>query len=304
MWKNSNGYWYHNRKSLGTKDRQEAKGRMNLLKKKNWMEKHGLITINTITNKTIGNLLQEYKTFKELTGKRTDKINSLIKHLNPIRFIPITKLKQSDIEPYLSHLSKNTQNSYYLELSVCANYGIEKDYLSHNFIKAKGKVGSRLVIASVTEIWLLYRNVLKNLNRFPMAKNNRFDLLIQLALKSGLRQSELLNYIVWNTDTIGVNGKTDYREIPYENPMFNLYKFKGLQFEMTRTYVGQTFKRFVRDSAINQKICFETLRHTFGTWMVQKAGIYVTSQLMGHKKLETTKNYLHMDITNLKKEIK
>jgi len=43
------------------------------------------------------------------------------------------------------------------------------------------------------------------------------------------------------------------------------------------------------------KVCFHTLRHTFGSWLVM-AGvpIYTVKELMGHKTLAMTERYAHL----------
>jgi integrase len=70
-----------------------------------------------------------------------------------------------------------------------------------------------------------------------------------------------------------------------------------------RMYVSDTFERTVKDLGINdgiadsrQKAVFHTLRHTFGSWLVQAGEpIFNVSKLMGHGSvLITQKYYAHL----------
>lgn len=54
------------------------------------------------------------------------------------------------------------------------------------------------------------------------------------------------------------------------------------------------FNRGKRDS--RDRVVFHTLRHTFASWMVQnKVPLVVLAELLGHKTLEMTRRYAHLD---------
>jgi len=67
-------------------------------------------------------------------------------------------------------------------------------------------------------------------------------------------------------------------------------------------WVSKAFTRSVEALGLNDgitdprlKVCFHTLRHTFGSWLVM-AGvpIYTVKELMGHKTLAMTERYAHL----------
>lgn len=58
----------------------------------------------------------------------------------------------------------------------------------------------------------------------------------------------------------------------------------------------------IKDSGIDKKITCYTFRHSIATQLVKnKVDIRYVAELLGHESLETTKKYVHLDITDLKK---
>ncbi len=66
--------------------------------------------------------------------------------------------------------------------------------------------------------------------------------------------------------------------------------------------ISKAFDRAVKALGLNDgiedprmKVCFHTLRHTFGSWLVmQGVPIYTVKELMGHKTLAMTERYAHL----------
>lgn len=67
-------------------------------------------------------------------------------------------------------------------------------------------------------------------------------------------------------------------------------------------HVSSTFYRTVKDLGFNdgitdrrQRVCFHTLRHTFGSWLaIQGTSLYEIMELMGHKDIKMTQRYAHL----------
>jgi len=75
-------------------------------------------------------------------------------------------------------------------------------------------------------------------------------------------------------------------------------KIKGIR--LNQECVSKGFKKAVRESKLDERIHFHTLRHSFASNLVQKgASIYVVKELMGHTDLSTTQIYSHLRSENL-----
>jgi site-specific recombinase XerD len=62
--------------------------------------------------------------------------------------------------------------------------------------------------------------------------------------------------------------------------------------------------KYVKQTGIRKKVSVHTLRHTFGAHKADKnMGIATLQELMGHKKKETTLEYIHLAKTNLRQEM-
>ena len=73
---------------------------------------------------------------------------------------------------------------------------------------------------------------------------------------------------------------------------------KGIK--LNEEFVSKSFKQAVRDAKINDKIHFHTLRHSFGSNLVQKGvSLYVVKELLGHEDMKTTQIFSHLQQENL-----
>jgi integrase len=67
-------------------------------------------------------------------------------------------------------------------------------------------------------------------------------------------------------------------------------------------HVSTTFYQVVKDSGLNagiqdrrRKICFHSLRHSFGSWLaMQGTSLYEIKELMGHSDIKMTERYSHL----------
>jgi len=73
---------------------------------------------------------------------------------------------------------------------------------------------------------------------------------------------------------------------------------------LTRTMILIVIKNAAKDAGIKKTISPHTLRHSFATALVRGgADLRVVQALLGHEDLGTTEVYMHLDTSDLKKEI-
>lgn len=117
----------------------------------------------------------------------------------------------------------------------------------------------------------------------------------------------VFNRFAYMTDTIFdmLLSKKDCDSTP------DTYIFKRRDNDGKITDVSDCFRRAVEALKLNegitdrrQKVVFHTLRHTYGSWLVQ-AGIslYEVQTLMGHSDIAMTQRYAHLAPDNFKKAI-
>jgi len=140
----------------------------------------------------------------------------------------------------------------------------------------------------------------------------RYREIVEFALHTGLRKSEILNLSFSNVDlfrkVIIVKGKGGkIRTIPLNQIAAAILKerFKIRHVEsnlvfadrngnpIQKTLLKNTFKKALKASGIKD-FTFHDLRHTFATRLAQ-AGIdlYTISRLLGHNDISTTQRYAH-----------
>jgi len=288
MWRhNQNGFYYFGKISLGTRNKAEARLREKEIKRLCWAKRHGLlIHKNGNTHvPTFRELTDEYYHYKQQTRRRPEDLLTVFKAGKELNPKPINKITRSDIDLAYRNKSESARASYYQELRVFFNWIIERGYISSNPVP-RLKVQNRTLIISSREYERLKESI----------TDPDFLSLVEFAYESGCRQSECINPIIWEENRIIVNGKTGARSIPYLNPLHDLSRFKGRQWQYHRSTVAHYFKRYIRQAGLSEDYCFETLRHTFGTRLADLVGIYKTALYMGHKNIKTTQKYLHLKL--------
>lgn len=160
-----------------------------------------------------------------------------------------------------------------------------------------------------------------------LKKENVFVLksIYQFAFYTGMRVSEI-NNLQWNdvdrrTSIINVRNRENFttkskreRVIPIGKVVSGIldkmdksvdYVFanpKGTNYD--GGHVSRRFKECVRQAGLNEKIHFHTLRHSFGSSLVQKGvSLYVIQKLLGHSSITTTQIYSHLRNEDLQNAI-
>ena len=65
--------------------------------------------------------------------------------------------------------------------------------------------------------------------------------------------------------------------------------------ELLYTSVSQKFKKYVRRAALNDKLHFHSLRHSFASALVSSGvSLYAVQKLLGHTSSRTTEIYSHL----------
>ncbi len=95
------------------------------------------------------------------------------------------------------------------------------------------------------------------------------------------------------------------RTIPISSKLLDLLvgmpNKNGLLFGQLRTeFVSKLFKKAIRACGLNEKLHFHSLRHTFGSYLVEQGvSLFHVQQLMGHSSPWVTQIYAHLGTNEL-----
>ncbi len=155
-------------------------------------------------------------------------------------------------------------------------------------------------------------------------ENLRDRLFIGLGHYCGLRRSEMIN-LKW--DDIDTNAKKitvrrskggKSRFVYFGDKLFSLlkeyrkktgcyqgYVLRGIQGrKMHKNSLQNAFSRILKVTKIYRKgLSLHSLRHTYATIVYKKYGAAVAQLLLGHSRLDTTGNYLHIDDVDLRNSV-
>jgi site-specific recombinase XerD len=151
--------------------------------------------------------------------------------------------------------------------------------------------------------------------------------IVMLLLGTGIRLSELVSLTLdrvsleYSGRSIKVRGKGNKeRIIPLTNELIDiLQKYLKIRpdVESNNLFISRLggnlkarsvyglIKKYLKAAGINKnKIAVHSLRHTFGTSLLNNGvNIVVIQELLGHKKLETTRRYLHINNVDLRNAV-
>lgn len=225
------------------------------------------------------------------------------------------------IEKYLQHkakISNYTAQKHLAYLRSAFNKAVNDKYIERNpfnEIKNFRIPQKQPKFFSEVELEILLRTI----------QEKDFKDLIIFAVQTGLRQMELIT-LQWNQ----INFKERYlildngnhitkskkiRSIPLSLKALQIlterqinskakfaFTYNGQQFK--QGFLSHRFKKYIRNSGINDNLKFHSLRHTFASWLVQKGvSIFQVSKLLGHSKVSTTEIYTHLRSEDLQNAI-
>lgn len=264
--------------------------------------------------------------------KYSESIHS-INHTKSLRttfneFIKITgNISASDIskktvieffETRLRNVSNYTVRGDLADLSSAFNWAISKNYLSENPCKGikKSKLTEKLPLFFTKEEFDTLLNSIKD---------NDLKDLIHFAVLTGIRQNDLItlrwNQINFRNRTLTFDNRlsqTKSRKIhtlPLNLKALQIlterelkkksnYVFTYNQEPIKQCFISHKFKKLVKAAKLNPQFTFHSLRHSFGSWLVQKGvPIYQLSKLMTHSDLRVTQIYTHLSEQNLKETV-
>jgi integrase/recombinase XerC len=156
--------------------------------------------------------------------------------------------------------------------------------------------------------------------------NERDFAIVMLFLQSGLRVSELVNLRLADVDfesrEITVRqgkGRKDrvvplvgqaldalkaYLAVREVSPEYDNVFLARNKTSMDQRTVRYRIQKYYKEAGIRKKASVHTLRHTFATHQIHNGlKINQLKDVMGHKKMETTYKYVHLDRTNLRREM-
>lgn len=160
-------------------------------------------------------------------------------------------------------------------------------------------------------------------------EGRRNNAIIEVMYGCGLRVSELVNLeinkLFFDDGYIVVTGKgSKERIVPISDvaiDLVNSYMDERAQLDvvageenvlflnrrghrLTRQMIFTIIKRLARQAGITKEISPHTLRHSFATHLLEGgANLRAIQQMLGHESIATTEIYLHLDTSNLRREI-
>ncbi|MDE5810547.1 MAG: site-specific tyrosine recombinase XerD [Muribaculaceae bacterium] len=160
-------------------------------------------------------------------------------------------------------------------------------------------------------------------------EGRRNNAIIEVMYGCGLRVSELVNLEInklnFDDGYIVVTGKgSKERIVPISDvaiELVNEYMTERAQLDvvageenvlflnrrghrLTRQMIFTIIKRLARQAGIKKEISPHTLRHSFATHLLEGgANLRAIQQMLGHESIATTEIYLHLDTSNLRREI-
>ena len=156
--------------------------------------------------------------------------------------------------------------------------------------------------------------------------NPRDFAIVMLFLQSGLRVSELVNLKIQDVDftsreiTIRQGKGRKDRVVPLvkqaEAAVKSYLKVRDAQPEYDEVFIARNgtsmdqrtvryrIHKYYKEAGIKKKASVHTLRHTFSTHQIHNGlKINQLKEVLGHRRMETTYKYVHLDRTNLKAEM-
>lgn len=281
------------------------------------------------------NVLEDFIKHLEITDKSEQTIIGYKKELNYFNNFLVNKyncpiylsdILLEDIEDYLQYKKINnhapcSRNRALYVLRSFYKYSIKRNLCKRNLcksnlanliepVKVKQKERNFLTEEEFQRlITAIDKPVIKTLVQTMYYTGGRISEIINLKIKD----VDLENKIIYIID--GKGGKD--RKIPINNKLLKILKnyksnirvvdkYSNNFFTNKRSglvsasYVNKIIKEASITSNINKKISAHTLRHSFGTNLLNKGASLVSIQkLLGHSNLSITSIYLHQDINTL-----
>lgn len=141
--------------------------------------------------------------------------------------------------------------------------------------------------------------------------------ILTLFLDTGIRAGELCSLLKQNIrqETIIINGKTGWREVPISDETRELllkaaaaspveFVFHNSKGQMKRHSIYDLVRKYLEKAGIKgPKLGPHRLRHAFGkNFLVQGGDIRSLQEIMGHADIETTEKYASLNLNDIVKK--
>ena len=260
----------------------------------------------THSKKYLSSINISFKKFKEFLGKDVN----------------LSQLSLRNTQQFIIETYNRTKYSAYLynrTLKAAFNRAIEWGYIETNPFK-------KVKLPKIPKNYPAFINE-KELNQIlEKVMDETLKDLYKTAFYTGMRLGEILNLkwdaIDFNTRIITVKNDQNFttknkkeRIIPINEKLLRILKnqipkiisletnfvFKNVKgFKLNDSFVSKNFKKAVRETDLDEKIHFHTLRHSFASTLVQNgASLYVVKELLGHEDISTTQIYSHLNKESL-----
>ncbi len=149
------------------------------------------------------------------------------------------------------------------------------------------------------------------------AQSLRDRAILTLIMDNGVRAGEVCSLLKHNIkqETVIVNGKTGWREVPVSEETTRLllqlaakspgqYVFHGHKGPITRHLIYAVVRRHMEKAGINgPKLGPHRLRHAFGkNYLVEGGDLRSLQEIMGHADIKTTEKYSTLNLTDIIKK--
>ena len=250
-------------------------------------------------------------------------VPSFNKLLKLVPNLPLDCISTKTIDQFISTVQAKSSfaaSLYYRTLKAAFTKAVVWNYIQENpfnKIKAPKTIQSYPAFVTFDELQIIINKTEKNFLK-P---------LFHTAFFTGMRLGELVNmkwnwidfqnnFITIKCDESFTTKSRKERYIPVNSTLKNI--LTGIQpkiinitnddfvftnkigIKLNEGFVSKVFKRAVRQSKLNNKIHFHSLRHSFCSNLVQKGvSLYVVKDLAGHQNIKTTQIYSHLKKENL-----
>lgn len=214
-----------------------------------------------------------------------------------LNHIIIYNTDKKDIYNYIAYISDKRKNTIKIKLSALKNF---YSFLNANLREELFKDIKLFATQTKTPKYLFSDEIRLLLNYYSGEKRD----IIFLFLNLGLRLSELTEINFSN-----INYEEKYLTVIQKGRKQRIVYFNDAVKEVLQKYTGFSYNKrqiqhfiayAMKKLGINGSV--HTLRHTFATYMYkQTKDILVVRELLGHKSVESTQIYTHIDNEKLRK---
>jgi site-specific recombinase XerD len=235
------------------------------------------------------------------------------------------RIARIDIVEFINHLATKKASSVTRKRKLAAIRGFLKFLKDNQIIYGNPADTIEGPIREERDPAILLKTEYKAL--LQVAGGNTRDLaIVMLFLQTGLRVSELVNLKLTDIDftsreiTVRQGKGRKDRVVPLvkqaEASLKAYLKVRDAQPEYEEVFIARNgtsmdvrtvryrIHKYYKEAGIKKKASVHTLRHTFSTHQIHNGlKINQLKAVLGHRRMETTYKYVHLDRTNLRAEM-